>query len=120
MRNWLKIRENRIGLLFAAGHWVLLVLLVIIALTIHPQAGNNQVFFILPALLLFLDLPGILASFILWSPFLYLNDYHTFTYGMFSMVFFTVSYEWIVIGRFVCNMFTSVESKMRLLSINDD
>ncbi len=127
MKKWLDIRENQIGLLFAIVHWTLILLFILIwKLGFFVKPDN--VFFnfifgisaIVTAIILVIDSFAVIPAALLWSPFYFFGDFKTFGYGVISMSFFTISFEWILIGRYFYDRHTPLETKLKTLSIIDD
>ncbi len=67
------------------------------------------------------DLPALIVAAILWSPFyLIFEDKTVFWFGTFFTSPFTITFQWLFIGKVIYNTFSPTESKPTSLSLTDE
>jgi hypothetical protein len=111
-----RIVENPIGICLVSIHWIV----VFAAYFIFSQSFGNgstngdTAFFILIALYI-LDILAIVPVAILFSPFYFIGETYIVLVAFVS--FFTVTFQWLFIGKKIYNFFWRTESDIEKLGI---
>ena len=109
--------KNPHAVTFAVAHWMLIGFLYVEGRT---TTDFDSWEIILVVLVFAFDMPVIFTAALLWSPAYMLNQWEVFVTGIFFTSIITVTFQWLVIGRIVINMFSPIQSRMTMLSLKDD
>ncbi len=113
-----KFLNNKTGIIFVISHWI--VLFFLLPFLADMRGGINwKVSLALTVIMS--DLPAILLAAILWFPvYVAFEDKTGFWSGMFFTSFFTITFQWLFVGKVIYNTFSQTESKLTSLSLTDD
>lgn len=99
---------------FAVAHWIIFLFLIF-------KGGLGEGWeSILLIMIVVADLPAIVPALILWSPTLLYGTETIFLYGVVLTSFFTVTFQWLLIGSGVAEIINPKESKLITLSLKDE
>lgn len=115
-----KLLDNKIGIGLSIVHWVILSLAFgnFFAESVTEKSAIVELLFIL---ILIFDLPAMLSAVLLWLPVLLLSENTTnISYGFFFTCFFTITFQWLFVGKAVYNTFSAKAAKPISLSLNDE
>lgn len=118
-----KLSANKIGIGLVIAHWFIIPLTVALFLPSHfINIQSNGIFgMILLITIVVCDLPAILPAMLLCLPiYLFSEDKTDFWNGVMLVSFFTITYQWLFVGKAIYNTFSSKAAKPITLSLNDE
>ena len=129
MKSLLGLFKNPQIVMFAVAHWMIALYLTIEPLIKEIFGEKSPVSFsgsgysytwqsILFESLIIIDLPAIFSAALVCLP-LKIISYDVFEKGLFLISIFTVTFQWLIIGKIVFNIFSKFESSMTKLSLKD-
>lgn len=117
-----KIAANKIGIILLVFHW-LLIASAVSFLSFHSYADeqNSFGFIIFLAIAnLICDLPAILTAMLVCLPiYIFSEDTTDFWHATFLIGFFTVTFQWLFVGKAIGNFLNPKTIKPISLSLND-
>ena len=124
MKTLLELIKNPQASIFAVAHWMLVLYLIferqmrkpIPLFGGYPVTWQDDLF----DLILIIDLPSIFPAMLLLSPKFKFDTEHIFTNAVIFISIFTVTLQWLIIGKIVFNIFSKFESQMTTLSLKDE
>jgi len=117
-----KLSGNKIGIGLVIAHWFIIPLTVALFLPSHVSyIESNGIFeIILLIIIVVCDLPAILPAMLLCLPiYLFSEDKTDFWKGVLLVSFFTITFQWLFIGKAIYNTFSAKAAKPISLSLND-
>ena len=115
-----KLSDNKIGIGLAVVHWIIIALAYGSIRFFDALPNSLSIFEIFGMLLLIVDLPAIIPAAFLWLPiFIFDKNAKNLFYGIAVTSFFTITYQWLFIGKAVHNTFSAEAAKPISLSLND-
>lgn len=123
-----KLSDNKIGVGLAAIHWFI-VLFVILSIFLAPNTDtpsftNTSNFethiVILVVIVVVCYLPALLSAALIYLPiYVFAEDSTDFWKGVFLVNLFTVTFQWLFVGKIISNFFNPKAAKPISLFLND-
>lgn len=110
---------NRISIATAVIHWILFFLLLVALIgstrrIFYPDFKNA-----LTILFYASDIPAGLISFLIWSPYYFIDMPEVFRNGAIATSFFTITLQWLIIGKLFSQIIDRRKQKVIEVSIFD-
>ena len=120
MMDYLKsLLKNPIGMLMVIIHWILFLFLFLAFLDAKSNPINPPDFYDFLMPILALDSPAILIAGLIWSPYYFIDMPEVFAKGAMAMSFFTITLQWLIIGKWFSQIIDRRNQKVIENSIFD-
>lgn len=116
---------NRISIVIVLIHWILVLPDIWDYITRtyfnvgHPLFYNPSFWDSLPVLILVMDLPAILITVLIWSPYYFIGMPEVFGNGAIATSFFTITIQWLIIGKLFSSVIDRRKQKVIDISLFD-
>ncbi len=117
MNYFKELLNNRLSIILVLINWIFLLSLFLDFLS-HPgmrlYLGGFPDF-----LLVILNLPAILIAVLIWSPYYFIDMPEIFKNGAIATSFFTITIQWLIVGKLVSRVINRRNQKVIEVSIFD-